>query len=221
MTSSVLPVFLLLCVACAAMAQSVGQKPGFCRSLECPRIMETAKFGFNVRKYTEASQWVGAKLVKQGGWGWMWWLRNVESSSLFRNLFNYINGGNVEGRKMDMTAPVLIKFETFEDGRHEMSMFFYIDPKEGNPPRPNNGDVFFMTMPAGTQFDVKAFNSRFWTDYRNYERTEMQLKETLAQQGMSYNPRVVYNTAYDQPYTWSWWYVRTDEVMLEPTGARN
>ena len=56
---------------------------------------------------------------------------------------------------MDMTAPVLIKFETFEDGRHEMSMFFYIDPKEGNPPRPNNGDVFFMTMPAGTQFDVK------------------------------------------------------------------
>ena len=49
----------------------------------------------------------------------------------------------------------------------------------------------------------------------------MQLKETLAQQGMSYNPRVVYNTAYDQPYTWSWWYVRTDEVMLEPTGARN
>jgi len=207
MTSSVLPVCLLMCVVGQAVAQ--------CNNINCPNFTEDAKNGFSVRQYTSDTQWVGTKLVKQGGWGWIWWLMTVDQNRLFMELFRYIGGQNVEGKKIAMTAPVLMKFETFEDGRHEMSMFFYVDPKDGKAPSPNNGDLFFMTLPAGTKFDVKTFNSWIYTNPMSYGANEMRLKSTLTSQGLTFNPRVKYYLGYDQPWTWPW-HKRTNEVMLEP-----
>jgi len=83
----------------------------------------------------------------------------TEAEKMFFKLFAYIEGSNNKNQKIEMTAPVFTSMSVEEDNDHMVTktMCFFIPKKlQGNPPAPNDQDVFILEMPEASLF-VKTF----------------------------------------------------------------
>jgi len=85
----------------------------------------------------------------------------TEAEKMFIKLFAYIEGRNNKNQKIEMTAPVFTSMSVEEDNPHMFlvtkTMCFFIPKKlQGNPPAPNDQDVFILEMPEASLF-VKTF----------------------------------------------------------------
>jgi len=85
-----------------------------------------------------------------------------EGEKMFLKLFAYIEGRNSKNQKIEMTSPVFTKMSIEDDSDyigHQVTktMCFFIPKKfQGNPPAPNDLDVFIFEMPE-MSFFVKTF----------------------------------------------------------------
>tara|TARA_B100000809_G_scaffold266858_1_gene332276 strand:- start:4252 stop:4836 length:585 start_codon:yes stop_codon:yes gene_type:complete len=125
------------------------------------------------------------------------------SSKGFRNIANYIFGGNYENMQISMTSPVISSIDD------SMSMSF-IMPSEyelSELPTPNNQNVKLSTQPEQTMA-VIIFGG-FANDYDIKYHTKI-LKEQLIKEGLNANGKV-YFQAYDPPFKL---FNRTNEVAI-------
>ena len=85
-----------------------------------------------------------------------------EGERMFYKLFAYIEGRNNKNQKIEMTSPVITKMSVEDDSDHmghqvTKTMCFFIPKKfQGNPPAPNDQDVFILENPEMSVF-VKTF----------------------------------------------------------------
>ncbi|XP_005096555.2 heme-binding protein 1 [Aplysia californica] len=197
--SSTLAVLACLCVT--TFAQS---KPSFCKTYECPLFNVDTSNGYEMRTYTSENVWVGTTITSRGSYmGWM------EQSRMFNRLFRYISGDNEAGTRIDMTVPVLMKFEDLQNGQFRKTMLFYLAIP--NPPNPSNGDVFLETVPANTNFMVRSWRTFFWATTRSYNDNMDALRDAIGSSA-SVKPNLFYRVSYDSPMTFG----RHNEVWLEP-----
>ena len=104
--------------------------------LECAGYKDVANTncGFGVRRVA-AGKWVGTNVsIRKGDKGY---------SDAFKRLFNYITFENVDGVRIDMTAPVITK--GYLDKKYKLikaSMHFYVPGSVGDPPAPTSNQVY-------------------------------------------------------------------------------
>jgi len=119
-------------------------KPWFCHELDCPEFKTVRKIkvknddGDDVtieeRCYPQTN-WVKTSMDGKKD--------DMSYSPMFRKLFKYITGENVEKAKIEMTAPVLVSVKDMNDDEtSHASMGFFIPPAEAaSAPAPTRDDV--------------------------------------------------------------------------------
>lgn len=149
---------------------------------------------FEVRKYPEMI----LATTKLGGESY-----SNNSSKGFRNVANYIFGGNNENKQISMTSPVMSSIED------SMSMSFIMpsEYKLSELPTPNNQNVKLSTQPEQTMA-VISFGG-FANDYDIKYYTKI-LKEQLIKEGINANGKI-YFQGYDPPFKL---FNRTNEVAI-------
>jgi len=139
-----------------------------------------------------------------------------EREKMFYKLFAYIEGRNNKNQKIEMTSPVITKMSVEDDSDHmghqvTKTMCFFIPKKfQGNPPAPNDQDVFILENPEMSVF-VKTFmgyssdiTDSVWMKEKGSFLREMQ--------DMGVENKVSNNHFYTATYDIGW---SKHEVMLE------
>jgi len=228
------------------------EQPEFCKKLTCPGYIVLDKLededheerNVESRMFNQSMMWVSTSVVMDdvSDRSWlarMWarlWNRDNQESEMFNKLFNYIRGNNDGNMEIDMTAPVLTRYQQLYNlqneplGKVNVSMYFYLAIPEA--PFPLDQDVHVFVSPPGQSYDyigfslggpflVRSFETRFWTSRRTWDENVAMLKE-----GADYiwneldrdfnmeeiDPSVYYRVSYDGPWTWT----RHEEVWMEP-----
>ncbi|XP_015238692.1 PREDICTED: uncharacterized protein LOC107090046 [Cyprinodon variegatus] len=123
----------------------------------------------------------------------------VGAAMAFRRLFMYINGGNEEGVKMEMTAPVLVKVpeETtmWEPAVYTLS-FLLPSAYQDKPPAPTNDKLYFTEMP---EMDVYVRSYGGWMMSVTSRLHSHMLTKELQRVHASYNHSYHYGVGYDSP----------------------
>ena len=125
------------------------------------------------------------------------------SSKGFRNVANYIFGGNDENMQISMTSPVMSSM----DDSMSMSFIMPSEYKLSELPTPNNQNIKLSTQPEQT-VAVISFGG-FANDYDIKYYTKI-LKEQLIKEGLNANGKV-YFQGYDPPFKL---FNRTNEVAI-------
>ncbi|KAK4306962.1 hypothetical protein Pmani_021239 [Petrolisthes manimaculis] len=132
---------------------------------------------------------------------------------MFHRLFDYIDGQNVDGIKVDMTSPVTVLVQPGEGPNCENTFtesFYVPSIHQDNPPKPTNPDVYIEERP-----ELHVFSRRFhgFTNDQDWITNAAQLAEDLLTDGMDegVNFSTYYTAGYDSPYTI---FNRTNEVWL-------
>jgi len=215
----------------AALAQDMAQpqpvrvmkNPKFCRKLKCPAFAVADEVNENemrlqTRMYVNSTQWVMTEMEVGGDVSWWSRMWNNYEGKLFSRLFGYISGENEWRKEINMTAPVLIRYESLGNGRTKISMFFYVAlPKV---PKPTNPAVSLYTHPAKSQVLVRSFETLFitfpwkWDENVNKLKNDVERANSeMPQRFMEVNRRVFYHVGYDGPFVFS---TRHNEVWMEP-----
>ncbi|XP_038143893.1 heme-binding protein 2 [Cyprinodon tularosa] len=135
----------------------------------------------------------------------------------FWRLYGYITGENEEGKKIDMTAPVLIKIpekKMYKQGVFTMS-FLLPAEYQNNPPQPTNKDVYIQEMPAMNVY-VRSHGDMMHTFADNKHCEE--LSSALRPVNAKYEKGFHYGAGYNRP-SWNkkchsevWYVVEGDPV---------
>ncbi|KAM4749758.1 uncharacterized protein soul5l [Anableps anableps] len=152
----------------------------------------------------------------------------VGAAMAFRRLFQYINGANDEGVKMEMTAPVLVKIPE-ETKLWEPAVYTLNFPLpaayQDKPPAPANDKVYFREMP---EMDVYVRSYGGWMLSVTSRLHSHLLTKELERVHASYNRSYHYGVGYDSPLKLlnrhnEVWYVAEGEPVCtdpqEPTPA--
>jgi len=184
---------------------SAKAKPWFCKGSECPAFTEETRQGFSERIYTSPMTWAATRITSNSSQT-QWMTSN--SNMMFNKLFRYISGENVNGTKIDMTKPVLTRYEKMETGETEVTMLFYL---AGVKPQPTDKDVFLVEVPAGTSMLVGSFRSYLFTRAESWDSAVTSLMTSVQEAGLPYREGVVYHVSYDGPFA----FIRHNEVWLD------
>ena len=169
--------------------------------VEQPKFKEVLKDGdFSIREYPEMTL-AQAKMGEDG-----------QRNGVFGKLFRYIDSGNAEQQKIEMTSPVLIDTEEKDEDFQPEAMSFILpaDVAAKGGPAPDNEDVTLVKIPA-TTYAVYSYSGEASTKLSNEGLTK--LREWLAknhpERKIDGEPRFAY---YDPPWTPN--ALRLNEVLL-------
>ncbi len=127
---------------------------------------------------------------------------------MFLTLLSYIQGANMEGTRMNMTVPVLMRVEGDEENK-QLKMSFYIPEKnQKNVPKPTDPSVKIESKEFCAY--VHGF-SGFAFFYKDIKDRVEKLKERLNADGLKYNGDLVLMAGYNKPTDFS---NRHNEIML-------
>ena len=143
-------------------------------------------------------------------------MKDAKDSGMFMKLFNYISGDNKMAQKVEMTAPVLSVYQNMnnelinKNSNVMMSMRFYI-PKanQGNPPIPNQSDIFIITEP---EMVVATYRFGGWADSEKYIANRDLLISKLGDQAKDYDLINMITAGYDSPMSF---FDRRNEIFLK------
>ena len=226
-------VFLALCLLTIAKSSPVGNKLGdhwsyaagyeecpdwadpaksipkpikdICRvQLECARYKDVANTncGFGVRKVA-AGKWVGTNVsIRKGDKGY---------SDAFKRLFNYITFENVDGVRINMTAPVITK--GYLDQKYKVikaSMHFYVPASVGDPPAPTSNQVYIEDWEEKTVYYRALGKSSEKISDAEWEEEFTNLSTALEKSNIGFHSYMTLVGAFTDP----WSKQQRTEVML-------
>lgn len=170
-------------------------RPAFCGDSECPSFNVLNKSAhYELRQY-EASSWVSISTNAPS-------LDSKIQSSLFWPLFNYIQGSNRQGKKIQMTVPVtnVVQPDPLTDG-YNFTMSFFISPSITNIPMPNSDEITIQHKPSFKVY-VHSFKGYAWSQDMWTKHADM-LAKFLNKDGLQgkYKPvdEMVITAGYDDP----------------------
>ncbi|KAF0991418.1 hypothetical protein HZS_6641 [Henneguya salminicola] len=175
-------------------------KPDFCGKYETPQFEKISELSENMeeRQYLK-STWIVAPNTENSYFA---------SNSLFYHLFNYIRGQNSEKLKIDMTVPVLTKYDRnmLTDMR-----FFLSNDISKKWPEPIDSTLKFVNIPEITFYVIN------YSGYSNVHIEKEKLKEliqVLKEKNLSdtVDESSYYMAVYDQPTKI---FARHNEIWLE------
>ncbi|XP_074553557.1 heme-binding protein 2 [Halichoeres trimaculatus] len=195
---------LLVLTAEAKVGNSEGTK--CTETKECllyDLVCETAEY--EVRKYG-AAKWVSTMEES--------WSMEYATMTAFRRLFGYISGENAEGKKIEMTAPVLVTIpeEPIWSTRNFTMSFLLPSEFQQNPPTPDNTKVYIHEMPEMKMY-VRSYGG--WMTGISDFYYARRLKNTFKINGATYNNTFHFGVGYDSPMKW---YNRHNEVWFKVEG---
>ncbi|XP_053194882.1 heme-binding protein 2 [Scomber japonicus] len=200
--------FLLLVTAEARVGNSSSLE--FCtETQQCllfDLICETGDY--EVRHY-KSVKWVSTKETS--------FFMEMASMRAFRRLFQYITGANENGKKIDMTAPVLVKMvdkRFWEMGVYTMSFLLPAD-HQMNPPKPTDDKVYIEQMPD-TKVYVRSYGG--WMTSMSDSNNAKSLSSALNSVSAEYKRGFHYAAGYNSPMTMfnrhnEVWFVAEDEPV--------
>ncbi|XP_051898162.1 heme-binding protein 2-like isoform X2 [Pristis pectinata] len=183
--------FLLFGLMEAANSNS---RPAHCREgKECFNYdLICANSDYEVRHY-KASKWVATNTTN--------FFMEFASYQGFKKLFQYIQGKNEEGKRIDMTAPVLLKIpesERIMEIKNYIVHFLLPAAYQENPPAPTDPDVYFIDFPEMYVL-VKSFGG--WLLTWNSKFYSSRLKTQLNKANQSFVSGYYYGAGYNSPKT--------------------
>ncbi|XP_048846717.1 heme-binding protein 2 [Brienomyrus brachyistius] len=211
---------VLLSVAVVEAGVGNSSESSFCtETKECLLFDLVCKTSdFEVRHYSSA-RWVSTDVESH--------FLDIAQVTGFSRLYKYINGANVDGDKIDMTSPVVMKVE--EDKSFWESTVFTVNfllPSafQGNASAPTDSTVYFTDMP-----DMKVYVRDYGglmmsiTDAINRKRLAKNLKEVNASYVEEFHFAVEYDsrTKILNRHNEVWYVVKGDPVCSDPDGTQN
>ncbi|XP_041813136.1 heme-binding protein 2 isoform X2 [Chelmon rostratus] len=203
-----LVVFLLVLTAEARVGNSSESK--FCFETEqCllfDLICETDQY--EVRHY-DSVKWVTTEESSI--------FMEIAAMRAFRRLYKYITGTNEKEKKIEMTAPVLMKMQEgdrrfWEPAVYTMSFLLPAEHQK-NPPKPTDDKVYIQKMPAMKVY-VQSYGG--WMSGMSDKNQAYSLSSALDLAGAKYKSDFHYAAGYNSPMTLfnrhnEVWYVVVDE----------
>ncbi|XP_022608341.1 heme-binding protein 2-like [Seriola dumerili] len=118
----------------------------------------------------------------------------------FRRLYEYISGTNDKGKKIEMTAPVIVRMPDkrfWQMGVYTMSFLLPADCQK-NPPKPTDSKVYIQTMP-----DMKVYSRSYggWMTSTSDSNTASALSTALDLVDENYKKGFHYAVGYNSPMT--------------------
>ncbi|KAK3103183.1 hypothetical protein FSP39_017085 [Pinctada imbricata] len=147
--------------------------------------------GYEERHYKQ-EKWVSTKVVGM--------LHEKARSTGFRRLFNYIQGTNEKGMKIDMTTPVTTKIEPGAGPNCEstFTVSFYIPPTHQEaPPKPSDPEVFIEDRQAMTVL-VRQFGG--FANEETWLKEAEELTKKVQENKEKVNEGCWYTAGYNSPY---------------------
>lgn len=198
---------LLLTLTLLLTISGLAHAQWFCKGRECPDFTEEDAEGYTVRTYPN-TLWVGTNVTLRAGDDME---EDDSTRTMFRKLFSYIRGENTEDEEIDMTTPVITRYEALDNGDVKVAQYFYL--ARDNAPLPTDEDVFLYRSPEDLRLMVKSFNSFFWMPSKaKYGKYVEKLMEAVDAAGMDFKANIYYHVSYDGPFA----LVRHNEVWVEP-----
>jgi len=204
----ILPAVLVLGLAARSLGFLVPPANGtprskLCHGLDCPKytVTNTTK-KWELRHY-EATKWVATHAQAMN--------KSEVNSGMFQKLFKYISGANVNGTKIDMTAPVATKVVhgAGPNCRSDFTMHFMVPHQFwAAPPAPTDATVFIQDLPAMDVY-VGSFGGR--ASDKDYIEAVEKLSNDLSNDGLDFTTDFFFEAGYDGPYTF---FNRHNEVWL-------
>uniref|UniRef100_A0A8C5H8F6 Heme-binding protein 1 n=1 Tax=Gouania willdenowi TaxID=441366 RepID=A0A8C5H8F6_GOUWI len=130
----------------------------------------------------------------------------------FKRLYKYIDGGNEKGKKIEMTAPVLIKMvdkKFWQKSEYTMSFLLPAEDQE-NPPTPTDSNVKFT---PDTHVYVQSYGGWMtsWIDKRKADTLSAKLDSINAKYSKGFH----FGAGYNSPMTM---FKRHNEVWFVAEG---
>ena len=176
-----------------------------------PYTVDASTADYEIRTYP-AQKWVSSK-------GYSFTISGSEEQSrVFNNLFQYIDGNNEAGRKIDMTSPVpnFVIPGAGPNCEQNFTMNFYVPAVEqDDPPAPLDPEVF-ITEKATTQVAAAGFDG-FATDAM-YIQAVNDMYKALLRDNIPVEAATYYIVGYDSPFTLT---NRLNEVWMVLTEPYN
>ncbi|TWW70121.1 heme-binding protein 2 [Takifugu flavidus] len=177
-------------------------------------ICKTDKY--EVRSY-DSEKWVSTEASS--------FSMEFASITAFRRLFKYIAGANEEGKKVEMTAPVLMEMEDvdrpfWETVVYPMSFLLPAEHQE-NPPKPTDSNVKLRTFP---KMNVYVLSYGGWMTSLNEKSKAKALSKALDDAGAKYIKGKHYAAGYNSPMTLfnrhnEVWYVVEGDPVCASSGS--
>ncbi|XP_020496582.1 heme-binding protein 2 [Labrus bergylta] len=133
----------------------------------------------------------------------------------FKRLFGYITGQNMQGKKIEMTAPVVVKVidqKSFWEERVFRMSFLLPSEHQMTPPKPTDDKVFIQEWPEMKVY-VKSYGG--WMTSLSDKMKASSLCSSLDSAGSQYNKEYHYAVGYDSPMKL---FNRHNEVWLVAEG---
>merc|ERR1712002_173991 len=150
--------------------------------------------GLEERRYP-ASSWVCNKVTPDG--------TEEQNTKLFWPLFNYIQGKNVDKKKIPMTTPVT----TTPSRGGKLEMCFYLTGR-GPHPEPTDSNVYLKNE---GQRNIVTRKVGGFMNKDKWIKEAKELKKVVEEQGISVVSDRVYMVGYDAPFKF---WDRRNEVWL-------
>ncbi|KAK8400204.1 hypothetical protein O3P69_003123 [Scylla paramamosain] len=182
----------------------------FLQALSVTLCIETAPYTVvnNAETYEEriypAQKWVTTSHLSIS--------HNQASNDMFHDLFNFIDGQNDAGIKVDMTAPVTVLVQPGEGPNCEnnFTMSFYVPAAHQDaPPKPLNTNVYIEERP-----ELHVFSRRFHGFAQDVDwifNADALAQDLLADGVEDINLQHYYTAGYDSPFVI---FNRTNEVWI-------
>lgn len=122
-----------------------------------------------------------------------------DSRTAFRRLFDYIQGANIDKKKIPMTVPVLTQVQDLNNGQFAMTMKFYLGSGATLPPTPTNTDAVIFSLPQGSRFYVRTFRKYLWANKADYVNNLASLKASIGDPAL-YDDTMHIRAGYESPF---------------------
>jgi len=163
--------------------------PWFCHGLDCPeyKTLKTTD-DYEIRQYKE-SMWVSTRITGMD--------YDEAVSEGFRKLFDYIEGDNVEKKKVPMTAPVITRVMPGDGSacKSDFTISFFV--AQPNPPTPTAKDVMITKLPEQKAY-VRSFPG--YADQDKWLQEAAELADALVDATSPYHTDYFYTAGYDAPF---------------------
>jgi len=202
-------VISLLLVVSMTTAYTIRRYDDHCHKLECPKykVMNSTD-AYEIRQYP-SFKWATASSHQKS-------LDYKDANKKnFMKLFRYISGNNVEKKKIEMTAPVLVHVPVTQGPfcAPDFTMHFFVPYEfQSNPPQPVNDtdQVKIMELPEMTVF-VTSFGG--WMTTESIQEHATALGVALKKDGVNFDDTQLFTAGYDSPFTL---FGRHNEIMFLP-----